>query len=159
MRSFPIFAVLFLVIPIVEIFLLIQVGDIIGVWPTILCVIGTAVAGAYLLRQQGLSTLARFQSNISSGVLPAKEMLEGVALLVGGALLMTPGFFTDTVGFLCLLPFTRGFIVSKILSRASFSVGGVGGFRGAASNSKSFDDDVIDAEYTHKADQHIGKDR
>jgi len=157
-RSFPIFAVLFLVIPIVEIFLLIQVGGIIGVWPTILCVIGTAVAGAYLLRQQGLSTLARFQSNMSSGVLPAKEMLEGVALLIGGALLMTPGFFTDIVGFLCLLPFTRGVIVSKVLSRASFSVGGMGGFTGAASNGKASDDDIIDAEYTRKADQHIGKD-
>jgi UPF0716 protein FxsA len=157
-RSFPIFAVLFLVVPIVEIFLLIQVGGIIGVWPTILCVVGTAVAGAYLLRQQGLSTLARFQNNMSTGVLPAKEMLEGVALLIGGALLMTPGFFTDAVGFLCLLPFTRGFIVKKILSRASFSVGGMGGFTGAA-HGKSSDEDIIDAEYTRKADQHIGKEK
>lgn len=157
MRSFPIFAFLFLVIPIVEIFLLIQVGNVIGVWWTILCVVGTAVAGAYLLRQQGLSTLSRFQNNMSTGVLPAKEMLEGVALIIGGALLMTPGFFTDTIGFLCLLPFTRLFIVNKILSRVSFSGGAVGGFSRSHAHDRGGDDDIIDAEYTRKADQHIGK--
>lgn len=153
MRTFPIFAFLFLVIPIVEIFLLIQVGTVIGAGWTILCVVGTAVVGAYLLRQQGLSTLARFQKNMASGVIPAKEMLEGVALLIGGALLMTPGFFTDTIGFMCLLPFTRGFIVDKVLSRASFSAGGF-----SAGSTHRGDEDIIDAEYTRKADQHIEKD-
>jgi len=157
-RSFPIFAFLFLVVPIVEIFLLIQIGSVIGAWWTILCVVGTAVLGAYLLRQQGLSTLARFQKNMASGVVPAKEMLEGIALLIGGALLMTPGFFTDAIGFLCLLPFTRGFIVDKLLSRASFSVGGMGGFSSGSTQGQSSDEDIIDAEYTRKADQHIGKD-
>ena len=158
MRSFPIFAFLFLVVPIVEIFLLIQVGSVIGPWWTILCVVGTAVVGAYLLRQQGLTTLARFQNNMASGVVPAKEMLEGIALLIGGALLMTPGFFTDTIGFLCLLPFTRGFIVDKVISRSSFTVGGMGGFSGGATYGQTPDEDIIDGEYTRKADQHIGKD-
>ncbi|WP_211665115.1 FxsA family protein [Leucothrix arctica] len=158
MRTFPIFAFLFLVVPIIEIFLLIQVGSVIGAWWTILCVVGTAVVGAYLLRQQGLSTLARFQKNMSSGVVPAKEILEGIALLIGGALLMTPGFFTDMVGFLCLIPFTRTIIVNKVLSRSSFFVGGMGGFSGSASQNRSPDGDIIDAEYTHKADQKIGKD-
>ncbi len=158
MRTFPIFAFLFLVVPIVEIFLLIQVGSVIGAWWTILCVVGTAVIGAYLLRQQGLSTLARFQKNMSSGVVPAKEILEGIALLIGGGLLMTPGFFTDTVGFLCLIPVTRGFIVNKVLSRVSFTAGGMGGFYGGSSASQANEDDIIDAEYTRKADQHIGKD-
>ncbi|MGB1310911.1 MAG: FxsA family protein, partial [Leucothrix sp.] len=78
MRTFPIFAFLFLVVPIVEIYFLIQVGSVVGALPTILLVVATAVIGAFLLKQQGMSTLARFQNNMSSGVLPAREMLEGV---------------------------------------------------------------------------------
>ena len=158
MRTFPIFAFLFLVVPIIEIFLLIQVGSVIGAWWTILCVVGTAVIGAYLLRQQGMSTLARFQKNMSNGVVPAKEMLEGVALLVGGALLMTPGFFTDTIGFLCLIPFSRLIIVNKILSKVSFGIGGAGGFTGGFTHAGKSSEDIIDGEYTRKADEHIGKD-
>ena len=158
MRTFPIFAFLFLVIPIIEIFLLIQVGTVIGAWWTIVCVVGTAVIGAYLLRQQGLSTLARFQKNMNNGVVPAKELLEGLALLIGGALLMTPGFFTDTIGFLCLIPITRGFIVDKVLSRTNFTMGGMSGFSRHYESRSSSDGDTIDGEYTRKADQHIEKD-
>ena len=92
MRSYTIFAVLFLIIPIIEIYFLIKVGEVIGALPTIILVVLTAVIGAGLLRQQGLSTLARLQQNISQGKIPAQEMVEGVLLAVGGALLMTPGF-------------------------------------------------------------------
>ena len=119
MRSFPIFAVLFLIIPIIEIFFLIKVGETIGAWWTIILVVLTAVIGAGLLRQQGLSTLARFQQNMGQGKLPAQEMVEGILLAVGGALLMTPGFVTDTIGFLCLLPFSRKFIAQNIMARSA----------------------------------------
>ena len=130
MRSFPIFFVLFLVIPIIEIYFLIKVGEMIGAFPTIILVVLTAVIGAGLLRQQGLSTLARFQQNLSTGKIPAQEMVEGIMLAVGGALLMTPGFVTDTMGFLCLLPFSRKFIAKKIIKRSSakFTAGMSGGF-------------------------------
>ena len=117
LRTFPIFAVLFFVIPLIEIYLLVQVGGVIGVLPTILLVVLTAVLGAFLLRQQGLSTLARFQQSMGQGRLPATELLEGVILLVGGALLMTPGFFTDTMGFLCLLPPSRKLLVAALVKR------------------------------------------
>lgn len=118
MRSFPIFAVLFFVVPLLEIWLLIRVGSVIGAWFTILLVVGTAVLGAFMLRQQGLSTLARFQQNLSAGQLPATEMMEGVALLIGGALLMTPGFFTDALGFICLFPVTRRFLLKGLVQRS-----------------------------------------
>jgi len=119
MRSFPIFTVLFLVVPILEIYLLLEVGALIGAFPTIILVVLTAVIGAGLLRQQGISTLARLQQNMSQGKLPAQEILEGVLLAVGGALLMTPGFVTDTMGFLCLLPFSRKFIAQAIMKRSA----------------------------------------
>lgn len=116
MRTFPLFALLFFVLPLIEIYLLIQVGQVIGAFPTILLVIATSVLGAYLLRQQGLSALARLQNNLRQGQLAAEEMKEGVFILLGGILLMTPGFFTDFLGLLCLLPPTRKLLM-KLLSR------------------------------------------
>ncbi|PID45081.1 MAG: exlusion protein FxsA [Proteobacteria bacterium] len=155
MRGFPIFTFLFLVVPIIEIYLLIEVGSVIGVFPTMFLVVATAVIGAYLLRQQGLSTLSRFQSNMANGVMPAREMIEGVILLVGGAFLMTPGFFTDAMGFMCLLPFTRRYFVEQLIKRSTVSMmGGVSVFR-----SRTVDEEIIEGEFQQKPDQHIGKDR
>ncbi|MFT5226645.1 MAG: UPF0716 protein FxsA [Polaribacter sp.] len=111
---FPVITVLFLLVPIVEIFLLIQVGGMIGAPWTILLVVLTAVIGVRLLKIQGVSTLTRAQNKMQSGQMPAQEMLEGMGLVVAGAFLLTPGFFTDTVGFLLLFPPTRVWLVSKI---------------------------------------------
>ncbi|PWQ99103.1 FxsA family protein [Leucothrix pacifica] len=155
MRTFPIFAFLFLVVPIIEIYLLIQVGTVIGALPTILLVVATAVIGAYLLRQQGLSTLARFQKNMSTGVVPAREMIEGVLLLIGGALLMTPGFFTDAMGFMCLVPFTRRFLVDQLISRSVIKASGMGGASGFRASVVT-EEDIIEGEYSQKPDKHIG---
>ena len=80
---------------------------IIGAGYTIALVIGTAFLGVSLLRIQGISTLAKVQANISRGQLPATELIEGLILLISGALLLTPGFFTDTIGFLMLVPTLR----------------------------------------------------
>jgi len=154
MRTFPIFTILFLVIPIVEIYILLEVGSIIGAFPTIILVVLTAVIGAGLLRQQGLSTLARLQQNMGQGKLPAQEMIEGVLLAVGGALLMTPGFVTDTMGFLCLLPFSRKFIAQNIMKRSADKVkAGVnaqmGGFTYQSySERKPSDSNVVEGEFT-----------
>jgi UPF0716 protein FxsA len=111
---FPVITGLFLLVPIVEVFLLIQVGGIIGAPWTILLVVLTAVIGVRLLKIQGVSTLARAQNKMQTGQMPAQEMLEGMGLVVAGAFLLTPGFFTDTVGFLLLFPPTRAWLVSKI---------------------------------------------
>jgi UPF0716 protein FxsA len=114
---FPLITVIFLVVPIIEIYLLIQVGQVIGAGWTIFLVVFTAVIGVWLLRIQGLSTLTRAQQKMQQGELPAREILEGMGLVVAGALLLTPGFFTDTVGFFLLFPPTRIWLVSRIASR------------------------------------------
>lgn len=107
--------ILFIVVPIIEIYFLIKVGGLFGALPTIALVVFTAVLGTLLLRWQGLSTIARVQANLAVGQVPAIEMMEGVVLLLCGALLLTPGFFTDAIGFLCLItPVRRGLIMSVI---------------------------------------------
>lgn len=114
---FPLIGFLFLAVPILEIYLLIQVGEVIGAGWTIMLVVLTAVIGVWLLRIQGLSTLTRAQQRLQENQLPAREILEGMALVVAGALLLTPGFFTDAIGFLLLLPPTRIALVSLVASR------------------------------------------
>jgi UPF0716 protein FxsA len=104
---FRIFLILFITIPLVEIAILINIGKIIGAGYTIALVIGTAFLGVSLLRIQGISTLANVQANVNKGQLPATELIEGLILLISGALLLTPGFFTDTLGFLMLVPILR----------------------------------------------------
>ena len=116
-RVFPILLILFLVVPIIEIYLLIEVGGMIGVLPTIALVVLTAVVGASLLKSQGSETYLRFNLALNEGRMPANEILEGVALLIGGALLLTPGFFTDAIGFICLLPFTRRPLAKIIVNK------------------------------------------
>jgi UPF0716 protein FxsA len=107
MAPFPLLLLLFLLVPLLEIYLLIVVGGMIGALPTVALVVLTAVVGAALARHQGLATLQRLQETLARGEAPAFEMLEGALLLVGALLLLTPGFFTDALGFVCLLPPTR----------------------------------------------------
>jgi UPF0716 protein FxsA len=113
----PILFLLFVLVPVIEIALFIQVGGFLGLVPTLIIVIGTAALGTWLLRQQGLSTLARARSRLDSGELPATQLIEGAILLVGGALLLTPGFMTDAVGFACLVPPSRRWLAAQLASR------------------------------------------
>mgnify|MGYP006133606561 FL=1 len=107
---------MFLAIPLIEIAILIEIGKVVGATYTIILVIGTAALGAALLRQQGLSTIAKVQRNMNQGSLPAIELIEGLMLLVASALLLTPGFFTDIFGFLALIPTLRRRIVQTFLA-------------------------------------------
>jgi len=117
MNPFTILLALFLIVPLVEIYLLIQVGGVIGAIPTIALVVFTAVLGALLLRLQGLETLRRVQLATMHGEIPAMAMLEGVVLLISGALLLTPGFFTDALGFLGLIPPVRRWAIRAFVGR------------------------------------------
>jgi len=117
MSVFRFLVLLFVAVPLLELYILIHVGGQIGVVPTIGICILTAVIGASLLRYQGLQTIARVQNKLSRGEVPATDMLEGVILLLCGFLLLTPGFFTDVIGFLCLVPQFRTCIATRILSR------------------------------------------
>ena len=114
---FPLIVFFFLAVPIIEIYLLIQVGQVIGAGWTVLLVVLTAVIGVWLLKIQGLSTLTRAQRRLQENELPAREIVEGMALVVAGAFLLTPGFFTDTIGFLLLFPPTRIWLASLAASR------------------------------------------
>ena len=118
MSFFRILFLLFLSIPILEIYLLLKVGGSIGVLPTVALVVLTAVAGVWLLRLQGFATLSKAQQSMARGEMPATTMLEGLMLFIAGALLLTPGFFTDAIGFLFLIPVTRQWIAQSILKNA-----------------------------------------
>ena len=95
--------------------MLLKIGGVIGILPTVVLVVGTAVLGAIMLRKQGFATMQRLQASLARGEVPAGEIIEGPILLVGGALLLTPGFFTDALGFFCLIPNTRKWLVSYLL--------------------------------------------
>lgn len=102
--------VLFSIVPLVELALLIQVGRFVGLIPTILTVCVTGVAGAYLAKSQGFKLLREVSENLQQGQLPADHLIEGLLVLVGGILLLTPGLVTDLSGFIVLIPFTRRLI-------------------------------------------------
>lgn len=98
---------LFVLVPVAEIYVLVTVGSSIGAFPTIALVILTALAGAHLARMQGLSTMMRIRENLDQGFMPAEELLDGVLIFLAGMVLLTPGFLTDIAGLLILLPATR----------------------------------------------------
>ena len=108
---------LFIIVPAVELGLLIQVGNLLGVWPTLALIVFTGVVGAYLARLQGLSVLTRAQAQMNRGELPAGSLADGVMIVVAAALLMTPGILTDAFGFSLLVPAFRNRIKDVVLTR------------------------------------------
>lgn len=113
------FLFLFVLFPFIELALLIQVGSAIGVLPTLLLVVGSAILGTFLLRLAGVATAWRAREKLSRGELPEQEMLEGLLIALGGGLLLLPGFISDIFGIFCLIPFTRRLLVNKIRLRAA----------------------------------------
>jgi UPF0716 protein FxsA len=107
----------FVSMTLLEIMVLMTVSDVIGNWETVLLVILTALIGSTLLKQQGWSTLAKAQQSIAEDKTPAKEMLEGVVILVSGILLITPGFITDGIGLLGLMPWSRSYFINHIFAK------------------------------------------
>lgn len=107
----------FIAVPMIEIGLFIKVGGAIGLWPTLFIVVATAVAGTALLRQQGLGTLARLQQSLDRGEVPLEPIFDGFCLLAAGLLLLTPGFFTDALGFALFVPPVRHALRTLIARR------------------------------------------
>ncbi|MBW2035889.1 MAG: FxsA family protein [Deltaproteobacteria bacterium] len=97
----------FILIPFIELYLLIKIGQFVGAFNTIFIVIFTGIAGAYLARLEGIRTLFKVRESLNSGKLPAEEMLDAMLIFVAGAVLLTPGFITDLAGILILIPRTR----------------------------------------------------
>jgi len=114
---FRILLISFLLIPLIEIYLLIKVGSLIGAIPTVALVVFTAVLGALIIRFQGFTVMNRVRLTLARGEVPAIEMLEGAVLLIAGAMLLTPGFFTDSLGFLCLIPSLRQRLIVWFIRR------------------------------------------
>lgn len=135
---------LFIIIPLIEITLIIQVGQIIGAFHTIVLIVFTAALGVGLLKIQGTSTFSRVQQQLDQGQLPAQDLIEGVMLLLAGALLLTPGFFTDVIGFLILTPNIRSLFATNLLKH--ILVKQVNSYR-------SENGTIIEGEY-HEINQH-----
>ena len=145
------FFFLFLLFPLLELTVLIKVGGAIGVLPTLLLIIGSAVLGSLLLRVAGLATALRARERLARGELPEQEMLEGMLIALGGGLLLLPGFISDIMGLFCLIPFTRRLLVRQLLRRVEAQ----------AQRQRAFADDlqlrpgasqpnVIEGEFEHR---------
>jgi UPF0716 protein FxsA len=141
MKNFHSIFLLILLVPFIEIYLLLKVGGFIGAFPTILLVVFTAALGTWLVRQQGFATFQRLQANLAQGTIPAYEMIEGPIILVGGILLLTPGFITDMLGLACLIPQLRRKIAQFIIENHLVQAGGQ--FRWG----KPKDRDVLEGEF------------
>ena len=121
--------VLFIVVPIAELYVIIKVGELIGVLPTLILLLADAVGGSLLLKHQGRGAWRRFNEALAARRFPGKEVVDGVLIVVGGTLLLTPGFITDVFGVFFLLPPTRA-LTRRLLRRFAvgrFTVVGVGG--------------------------------
>ena len=115
---------LFFILPLAEIYFLIRVGALVGSGTTILLVVLTALLGACLVRLQGLSTVERVRARMAAGQLPALELIEGLLLFIAGALLLTPGFFTDACGFVLLIPPLRRRLIRAYLHHGGWRSAG-----------------------------------
>ena len=113
----PLLIVLFITVPILELFVILQIGDLIGPWWTILILVADSVIGSILMRSQGRAVWRRFNDTLAAGRPPAREVIDGVLIIFGGALLLTPGFVTDGVGLLFLLPPTRAVLRGLLVRR------------------------------------------
>lgn len=145
---------LFIAIPVAEISVLIRVGGAIGPLNTILFVIFTAVLGAYLVRQQGFATISKLQQETNAGRVPAMQIAEGVALLFAGAVLMTPGFITDALGFAILIPPIRQALIAwagKSLFKGPITAAYTA--PPSPANRHMEQGDVIEGEYTENSDE------
>jgi len=145
--------IIFIIIPVVEITVLIEVGEQLGAFPTVALVILTAAVGASLVRSQGLQTLMNAQSKMQQGQQPGQEVIEGVMLAIAGIMLVTPGFVTDFLGLVLLLPISRQFFASKLLERIIIKNMAQQGqpFNGGFSQQgQEQDSDIIDGEFVNK---------
>jgi UPF0716 protein FxsA len=141
--------IIFIAIPIIEIGLFIQVGGAIGFWPTIATVILTAFIGTTLLRSQGLATLSNLQNSVGAGQNPMDHIAHGAMILIAGVVLLTPGFFTDAIGLVLLIPPVRTALIKAGAARMAGNIH-VGGFDNTPPHDgdRPSNDDIVDADFT-----------
>ncbi len=156
---FGLLVILFLALPIVEIYIIVQVGGIVGGWNTIGLMILISIVGAWMVRREGLSIIAKVQSQLAEGSLPTKQLVDGLLVAFAGALMLTPGFLTDGIGLLLLLPPTRVIARTALIARFRNRVQVGGAFSGPppgfGARPPGFDPQVYDvgeADYSRSDD-------
>lgn len=158
---FVVLLLVFIIVPIIELFLFVQVASWIGFFPALAWIIGVSFLGAWMIRRQGVGVWRRANALVAQGKVPTNELIDGIVILFGGALMMTPGFLTDIFGLLLLTPPVRAvlrrllrarFLISPIVlgGRAAGMAGNAAGFGRRRSADRnpfgSADDDIVDAE-------------
>jgi UPF0716 protein FxsA len=143
---------LFIVLPIAEIYVIIQVGELIGIWPTVALLVLDAVGGSMLLKHQGRGAWRRFNEALAQRRFPGREVVDGVLIVIGGTLLVTPGFITDVFGLFFLIPPTRA-LARALLRR--FTVGRIAvvGFPGSGPSGPSAGPRMRDYDYDVTAEE------
>ena len=134
---------LLFVVPLIELYFLIQLGDVIGALPTVLLTVFTAVVGVLLMRSQGVATMQNAQMEMAAGKSPQVSMLEGVFIFLGGVFLFFPGLISDSIGLLFLVPFIRRFLIKQ----------SVKGMKSSGYYRYQRDDSVYEGEWTEKGPQ------
>ncbi|ATR84636.1 membrane protein FxsA [Pseudomonas sp. HLS-6] len=151
------FLLLFLLFPVLELYVFFKVSTAIGFFPALLLIIASSALGVLVMRVAGLATALRARESLQRGELPAEEMFQGLLLAVGGGLLLVPGFITDVLGLICLLPFTRRLIGRRLRERAEAQAMRQRAFsddpfasRPGAQGGTPRQPNVIEGEYEHR---------
>lgn len=160
----PILFVLFIVVPIVELAIIVQVGQVVGVGWTILALIAVSLIGAAMVKSEGLRAWQRVRETLAAGRMPAEEVVDGALVLLGGALMLTPGFLTDALGLFLVVPVTRGLINRGIRGRVRSAFGlrsprrgdGRRSPEGPSARDSVVDVDVVSIERDDPADKRDG---
>jgi UPF0716 protein FxsA len=153
-----ILVVLFIVVPILELYVIIQIGGLIGVWPTLALLLADALLGSLLLRHQGRGAWRRFNAAIAERRFPGREVADGLLIAIGGTLLLTPGFITDIVGLIFLIPPTRAIVrrlLKGVVGRRLVVVGGPAGaaYGAAGSARRAYDPSRSDYDLDGSAEE------
>ncbi len=158
------FFVIFIIIPFAEIIVFMSVSDVIGLGTALIMALITAILGGAIVRYQGIQTIMNAQKNLRQGILPSRELFDGLCLVAAGATLITPGFITDVIGFLLLVPAFREILLKKLIhsgrfEASSFGAEHNGSFNDPYKDHHNFrDPDVIDVEY-ETVDEDADKDK
>jgi UPF0716 protein FxsA len=138
----PLLILLFIVVPIAELYVILKVGDLIGILPTVALLVADSLLGSWLMRSQGRAVWRRFQETMQAGRVPHREVVDGVLVIFGGAFLITPGFLTDIIGVLLLLPPTRALFRRWLARRGGrmFGISVATGRRGGRAATPGSDD-------------------
>jgi UPF0716 protein FxsA len=155
----PLFFI-FIIVPLVELMLLIEVGSVIGSGWTFIIIIATAIIGTKLVKQQGLHTWQKIQQELATGALPAQSMFDGICILISGILLITPGFITDVIGMLLLTPPFRAAAYKQVGHRIKVqgAFGGQSGFGGQSFGGQTFeheDNPYRDTDQSEQKNEHL----